>query len=47
MRKLSAVLLVTDPSEFEGGALKIFTSVQPHYVHLKKGSLVFFPFFSK
>ena len=45
MRKLSAVLLLTDPSEFEGGVLQIFTSVQPQDVPLKKGSIVFFPSF--
>ena len=44
-RKLSAVVLLTDPSEFEGGVLQIFTSVQPENVPLKKGSIVFFPSF--
>ena len=45
LRKLSAVLLLTDPSEFEGGTLQIFTSVQPQDIPLKKGSIVFFPSF--
>ena len=45
LRKLSAVLLLTDPSEFEGGELQIFTSNQPRTVPLKKGSIVFFPSF--
>ena len=45
LRKLSAILLLTDPSEFEGGILQIFTSVQPEDIPLKKGSIVFFPSF--
>ena len=45
LRKLSAVLLLSDPSEFEGGELQIFTSSNPRSVPLEKGSIVFFPSF--
>ena len=45
LRKLSAVLLLTDPSEFTGGELQVFTSSAPRTVPLEKGSVVFFPSF--
>ena len=45
LRKLSAVLLLSDPSEFEGGLLQVWTSSQPRTVPLEKGSIVFFPSF--
>jgi PKHD-type hydroxylase len=45
LRKLSAVVLLTDPSEFEGGELEVFISKSPRKVPLKKGSIVFFPSF--
>jgi len=45
LRKLSGVLLLSDPSEFEGGELQIFKGSNPVTVPLKKGSLVFFPSF--
>jgi PKHD-type hydroxylase len=45
LRKLSAVLLLTDPSEFTGGELQIFSTNVPVTVPLVKGSIVFFPSF--
>lgn len=45
LRKLSAVLLLSDPSEFEGGELQVWTSSVPRTVPLQKGSVVFFPSF--
>ena len=44
-RKLSAVVLLSDPSEFDGGELQIMTSKDPKTVPLKRGSIVFFPSF--
>lgn len=43
-RKLSAVLLLSDPTEFEGGLLQIYTG-RLQTVPLQKGSVVFFPSF--
>jgi PKHD-type hydroxylase len=45
LRKISVVLLLTDPNEFEGGELQFFISDKSRSVPLKKGSIVFFPSF--
>lgn len=45
LRKLSVVLLLTDPQDFDGGELQIFTATNPESIPLKKGSIVFFPSF--
>ena len=45
LRKISGVLLLSDPDEFEGGELQIFNSNEPKTVPLVKGSIVFFPSF--
>lgn len=42
-RKLSFSLLLSDPSEFEGGDLLIYESGKPCVVPKKKGMMTFFP----
>jgi len=42
-RKLSLVLQLTDPEEYEGGELQLFTSSEPVAVIKKKGFLAAFP----
>lgn len=42
-RKLSLVLQLSDPSEYEGGELELFLSHQPKKIEKKKGLLVAFP----
>ena len=42
-RKLSFVLQLSDPSEYEGGDLKLYTSKEPTVVTKMKGLAVFFP----
>ena len=42
-RKLSMALLLSDPSEFEGGELQIMHSGQPQTVEQKRGRAWFFP----
>jgi len=42
-RKLSLVVQLTDPAEYEGGELEIFTSNEPTKVEKKKGMVVAFP----
>jgi PKHD-type hydroxylase len=44
-RKLSVVLQLTDPSEYEGGDLEIITSDEPVKVPKKRGALILFPSF--
>lgn len=44
-RKLSLVLLLSDPSEYEGGDLEIFTGVNPVSLDKKKGIVHAFPSF--
>jgi PKHD-type hydroxylase len=44
-RKLSLVLQLSDPSEYEGGDLELFTSVEPTKMEKKKGFVVAFPSF--
>lgn len=42
-RKLSLVVQLTDPEEYEGGDLEIFTSEEPTKVEKKKGMIAAFP----
>jgi len=42
-RKLSMVVQLTDPSEYEGGNLQIMTSAQPQNVRKQKGLVAIFP----
>ena len=42
-RKLSLVLQLTDPSEYEGGNLQIMTSGEPINVHKQRGLVTVFP----
>jgi hypothetical protein len=42
-RKLSFSVLLSDPSEFEGGDLLIYESSTPHIVPKSKGQITFFP----
>ena len=42
-RKLSMVLQLTDPSQYEGGNLQIFTSDKPVNVRKQRGLIVVFP----
>lgn len=42
-RKLSFVLQLTDPSEYEGGKTLIHNAAEPWPIPQEKGSLVFFP----
>lgn len=44
-RKLSLVLQLSDPSEYEGGDLQFFTQSEPITVEKKKGLVVGFPSF--
>jgi PKHD-type hydroxylase len=44
-RKLSLVLLLSDPSEYEGGDLELFTGVNPVALDKKKGIVHAFPSF--
>jgi PKHD-type hydroxylase len=42
-RKLSCVLQLSDPSEYEGGDLEVFTSGEPTKIDKKKGLIAAFP----
>lgn len=42
-RKLSLVVQLTDPSQYEGGNLQIMTSQQPQNVRKQRGLVVAFP----
>ena len=42
-RKLTLVLQLSDPSEYEGGELQSLTSLQPGTVNKKKGIIAAFP----
>lgn len=42
-RKISIVIQMSDPSEYEGGELQLFTHSEPYSVSKKKGRLVIFP----
>jgi PKHD-type hydroxylase len=42
-RKLSLVLQLSDPSEYEGGELQTFTQSEPNVVEKKKGMIAAFP----
>lgn len=42
-RKLSAVLQLTDPTQYEGGNLQIMTSVEPINVRKQRGLIAVFP----
>jgi len=44
-RKLSLVLQLSDPSEYEGGNLELFVSDEPTRIERKKGLVVAFPSF--
>ena len=42
-RKLSMVLQLSDPSEYEGGELQILTSKEPTSMQKKRGIITVFP----
>lgn len=42
-RKLSLVLQLTDPSEYEGGNLQVMTSGQPENIRKRRGLIAIFP----
>lgn len=42
-RKLSLVLQLTDPSQYEGGNLQVLTTIQPQTVRKQRGLVVAFP----
>jgi PKHD-type hydroxylase len=42
-RKLSVVLQLSDPSEYEGGELRLYSSQEPIIIHKEKGYVVTFP----
>lgn len=42
-RKLSIVLQLSDPSEYEGGELRLYSSAEPTIIHKEKGYIVTFP----
>jgi len=44
-RKLSMVIQLTDPSEYEGGNLQVFTSDPPKNVRKQRGLIAVFPSF--
>lgn len=44
-RKLSLVLQLSDPAEYDGGELQIMTSAEPTTIPKKKGLIVAFPSF--
>lgn len=44
-RKLSLVLQLSDPSEYEGGELQLYTSTNPTVIQKEKGMVVAFPSF--
>ena len=44
-RKISIVLQLTDPSEYEGGELEILTNENPYWAAKEKGSCLLFPSF--
>lgn len=44
-RKLSLVLQLSDPDEYEGGDLQLFTQSEPITIEKKKGLVVAFPSF--
>lgn len=44
-RKLSTVLMLSSPDEYEGGELQVFTGKEPFSLEPKKGRLYVFPSF--
>jgi len=44
-RKLSLVMQLSDPSEYEGGDLEVFTGLEPTQMEKKQGLVVAFPSF--
>jgi PKHD-type hydroxylase len=42
-RKLSVVVQLSDPSEYEGGELRLYTSHEPTPIHKEEGMVVMFP----
>lgn len=42
-RKLSMVLQLSDPEDYEGGSLEIYSSAQPTQVEKKRGLVAMFP----
>lgn len=42
-RKLSLVVQLTDPSEYEGGNLQVLTTSRPETIHKKRGLVAAFP----
>jgi PKHD-type hydroxylase len=42
-RKLSFVVQLTDPEEYQGGSTLLYTSETPHAITKQKGSITFFP----
>lgn len=45
-RKLSMAVQLSDPSEYEGGELQIFTGSQPQSIPKKRGLIAVFPSFT-
>lgn len=46
MRKLSASIQLSDPTEYEGGDLCVYVCEKPMVANKKKGSMTFFPSFT-
>jgi PKHD-type hydroxylase len=44
-RKLSVVVQLSSPDEYEGGDLEVLTSIEPYKIPKKKGQVVVFPTF--
>lgn len=42
-RKLSCVLQLSDPDDYEGGELCLYTGKEPTIIEKKKGRIIFFP----
>lgn len=42
-RKLTCVLQLSEPNDYEGGILKLHTSKEPHKIQKERGLLTFFP----
>ena len=43
VRKLSFIAQLTDPADYEGGAVEIFSAQEPHAMPRPQGSVILFP----
>jgi PKHD-type hydroxylase len=43
VRKLSVVVQLSDPKDYEGGELQLYTSYKPSIMNKEKGTLILFP----